>query len=209
MLTDERLNFRVVTPAAAPGEDPPVAVPTDPREDAPPPATIAGNFRSNMGAGYLAGVSGAGPGGRGDGRGGSNDLQGRGVRSPVGAPDLSEMPAGYDFGANAVHAAQEARIRPRQVEGVAVRSTTIFTVRYRIAPGRVRRHGACPRPRRRFDGSAGRVAAGGSSCAGRRRDRAAVHPSGLRRCAPPRPARRRSDWDEARYPGNAGRKDQP
>lgn len=47
---------------------------------------------------------------------------------------LSETPAGYDFGANAVQAAEEARIRPRQVDGVAVRSTTLFTVRYRIAP---------------------------------------------------------------------------
>lgn len=135
LLTNARLSLREGNPAAVPqGEEPPDAAPSAPTEGAPQPAMIAGDSRPTW----------------------------RRVPSPVfparamaaGVPDgavqltceaevsgrlsgcriLSETPAGYDFGANALRAAEGARIHPRQVDGVTVRSTTRFTVRYRVAP---------------------------------------------------------------------------
>lgn len=47
---------------------------------------------------------------------------------------VSESPAGYDFGANALEAAAESRIQPRRVNGASVPSKINFNVRYRMAP---------------------------------------------------------------------------
>ncbi len=46
---------------------------------------------------------------------------------------ISETPAGYDFGANAVQAAEQARVAPRTVDGVAAQTPVAFTIRYRLA----------------------------------------------------------------------------
>lgn len=46
---------------------------------------------------------------------------------------LRETPAGYGFGVNAVRAAEQARVTPGKIDGVAVRSEITFNVRYRLA----------------------------------------------------------------------------
>lgn len=47
---------------------------------------------------------------------------------------IRETPAGYGFGANAVRAAEQARVMPRKINGVAMRSEITFNVRYRLEP---------------------------------------------------------------------------
>lgn len=47
---------------------------------------------------------------------------------------ISETPAGYDFGANAVRAAEQARVAPQTVDGVATPSPITFMIRYRVEP---------------------------------------------------------------------------
>ena len=47
---------------------------------------------------------------------------------------IRESPAGYGFGSNAVGAAEQARVTPRKINGVAVRSEITFNIRYRLAP---------------------------------------------------------------------------
>lgn len=135
LATSSRLALEVVEPDTVPlGEEPASGGPPAPTQDPMPPATTAGNARPRwqrvpsaefpeqaLAAGVPEGavqlICEA-------------EVSGRLSQCRI----LSETPTGYGFGANAVQAAEAARIHPRQVDGVAVRSTTKFTVRYQLAP---------------------------------------------------------------------------